>query len=155
MEPILPNCWPSMSLNIIVQIITYLWASFPAGRTVLWIQSHKLRNKLTQILHDNGRNTLKVIHWNAGGIRWENKTDRIKHFIADHNPDIACITEANLDYKVEDYETVIPGYIIVKPNTMDNLRYCRILLLIKEHVNYKIETEFMDNQTASIWIQHT
>ena len=98
------------------------------------------------------KKALKFVQWNLGSKRWENKIGTIKHLIEDFDPDIISISEANLFTEVEDYRRVIPGYRLILTNTMDEMKYCRLALLIKEEINFKLETEFMDSVTASIWI---
>ena len=123
------------------------------GRICREYQSHRKNNKKTKIENGNGRrNALKIVQWNLGSKRWENKLEDIKQLIEDFNPDIVSISEANLHCEVEDYKTVIPGYTAVLPNTMLVMGYCRIVMLVREDINFKLEIDYMDSVSASIWI---
>ena len=46
----------------------------------------------------------------------------------------------------------IGGYSLILPNTMDQLGYARIALLIKEDITNKILKQFMRPATSCIWI---
>ena len=117
-------------------------------------QSHKERNKSKKIENGNGRmkKALKIVQWNLGAKRWENKIGTMKHLIDDFDPDLICISEANLFTEVEDHLRVIPGYKLILTDTMEAMKYCRLALLIKDEISFKVETEYMDKVTASIWI---
>ena len=49
-------------------------------------------------------------------------------------------------------ERHIEGYTIVLPSTMLQMRYARIVLLIKEDINFKLLNQHIQQTTASIWI---
>ena len=75
--------------------------------------------------------------------------------LQEFNPDIFCLSEANLYREVESHEIYFPGYQMILPLTMDNLGYCRIILLVKDEINVKVERGLMDNKNASIWVSTT
>ena len=41
---------------------------------------------------------------------------------------------------------------MVLPDTMVVMKYCRLVMLIKEEINFKLEREYMDSVTASVWV---
>ena len=47
---------------------------------------------------------------------------------------------------------MIPGYRLVLTDTMDTLKYCRLVVLVKEEINFNVEKELMDKTSATIWI---
>ena len=44
---------------------------------------------------------------------------------------------------------------MVKTNTLENLKYCRMVVLIKEDLGIVVETmdELMDEESATIWLK--
>ena len=56
-----------------------------------------------------------------------------------------------------DIQTNILGYSMVKPLTHKNpkLEYSRVLLFVKDDLNYEIMKKQMDISTSSIWIKLT
>ena len=126
----------------------------PTGRNRASYLSRKKINKNKKMENGNGKTqkAIKIVQWNLGAKRWENKIDIIKHLIEDFDPDVACISEANLYTEVEDHLRIIPGYKLVTADTMTVMKYSRIVVLVKNEINFKIEREYMDSVTASIWL---
>ena len=116
---------------------------------------NKDRNKRIKSTNGNRngpRNLVKIIHWNMGSRFWPRKLEEVVALIEEKDPDLLFISEANLMADLPPEQRTVRGYNLVLPNTMVQLGYTRIILLIKEDINYKLLTQFMNNSTASIWV---
>ena len=63
------------------------------------------------------------------------------------------ITEANLWNNIELEDRQIPGHTMILPNTMVSLGHARIVLLVRNDVTVTKLDEFMDQETATIWVR--
>ena len=116
--------------------------------------SRKMRNKKIKSENGNGINSvLKITHWNLGAKFWLRKRIDIEALILEKDPDILFISEANLMEETPDEQRHIRGYKMVLSNTMEMRKYARIVLLIKEDIEFKLLPQFMFTGSASIWIQ--
>ena len=116
--------------------------------------SSKMRNKNVKARNGNGRsNIIKIIHWNAGGRKWENKLVEVEALLQEKNPEICFISEANLWADLPTEDRNIEGYNLLLPNTMSSLLHARIVLLVRTDVKVHILREHMDQDTAAIWLK--
>ena len=113
----------------------------------------KILNKMRRSTNGNIGDSLKVIHWNLGARLWTNKLEEIELLLTEKKPDLCFLSEANLWSYMEDHEITIPGHNIILPNTMKYLRHARIVLLVKDHLNIHKLNQYMDRDTASIWVR--
>ena len=122
-------------------------------RTLL--PSNKERNRKVRMENGNGfnNNIVKIYHWNAGPMYWNRKRDIIEALTLERQPDILVITEANLMCETSQEESHIQGYDMVLPLTMDTLGYSRVVMLVRQGINFKILDKCMDTGLASIYIQ--
>ena len=95
--------------------------------------------------------TLNVIHWNLGPRHWKNKVQDIQLLVATHKPDLAFLSEANLYPDTTAEESHIPGYSIVTTLDFDNNYNSRLVLLIREGFNTKIEKWLYGNKTSPVY----
>ena len=130
---------------------------FPgAGSTEVlkvWKSTHKSRNKLTKIVHGNGRKSVTIQHWNMGARNWIGKTDEARQLLSECNPDIFIVTEANLFEGTTAEQRLIEGYSEILPLTMELRKYCRVLIFVKDGLIVKTRKDFMDTETSSIWVE--
>ena len=120
-----------------------------------WLNS-RLRNSKVRAVNGNRgqfKQTLRLFHWNTGNGWWESKLDEVLAVIEEKDPDIFVVTEANLRANIPEEQTIIDGYEMVLPRTMNSQGYARIVLLIKEGVNYERLENCMDEGAASVWIR--
>ena len=73
--------------------------------------------------------------------------------IFEKDPDILFISEVNLMQEIPEEQRYIGGYKLVLPNSMESRGYARLILLIKEDINYKLLPQYMHMGFAAIWIQ--
>ena len=99
------------------------------------------------------RHSLSIVQWNAGNKHWHRKVEELEAFVLEKNPDLFFVTEANLMSDTPEYQTRIAGYYMVLPPTMQRLKYCRIVLLVRDGIQVKILEEHMDTDLASIWVK--
>ena len=120
-----------------------------------WKLSQKKLNKLTKIMNGNKNiKALKILQWNMGSRFLSKKRDEIQAIMDDMKPDIMVITEANMFCNEQDHLLNIEGYNIIKPKPWDNpqLKYDRVIILIKLELNYTVLDEFMEPDTSAIWL---
>ena len=121
---------------------------------VRWI-SNKQMNSRVRTTNGNIQNNsnLKILHWNGGARRWENKRLEIENLIMEESPDLCYISESNLWEDIDPADIDIFGYKTLFPNTMTSLKHVRLLLLIKDYLNYE-EIKINDNKEAAmVWIR--
>ena len=87
----------------------------------------------------NGGKCINVMHWNLGPRYWEKKRDEIQLLVDQHSPDYLYISEANLFQDTPEHQTLIEGYKLVTAKTMSKLKFSRIVLLVKEGMNFTVE----------------
>ena len=54
---------------------------------------------------------------------------------------------------LQDHEMVIPGHKLILPLTNQTMNHSRIVLIAKMELNVSIQTEYMDNSTATVWVK--
>ena len=123
---------------------------------IIWSFSRKVRNKFVKVTNGNRSdksNFLKIINWNLGPCLWINKTDDICHMTTDIRPDIAIISEVNLQYTEDLHLIDIPGYKI--NTTKDYLAHDLSILVVltKENLNYQILNDRMSENISTIWLK--
>ena len=119
-----------------------------------WL-SRKMRNKKIKMSNGNSRvkQVIKLVHWNMGSTWWERKKDEVLTVIEEYSPDILFISEANMRNDLPVFEKEIDGYDLIVPKTAARYGHARLVLLIREEVEYKIIENWMNNDSATIWIR--
>ena len=120
----------------------YLW-DIPS---VTWNANIKAEN-------GNGKNSLSVLHWNMGSRHWRRKTNEIVQILSEKHPDIFLISEANLQIETPLVESCIPNYSTVYPKTLKKTGVARLVALIKDGVHLEVKHDWMEDHTASIWME--
>ena len=116
-------------------------------------ESAKIRNRNVRSKNGNIVPKIKIIHWNVGGRLWCNKTEDVEALILQEKPHLLFISEANLWDSIEDEDRQIAGYSLILPNTMQSLGHARIVLLVRNDIHVSKINEYMDTETASIWVR--
>ena len=105
----------------------------------------------------NGNGHMKknvtILHWNMGAKHWPNKLTEIGAVIAQYLPDIFIVSESNLYDTVPEEDRNVAGYKLLLPKTTELFRVSRLLVLVKEDLEYKIVEELNDNKLAAIWLK--
>ena len=125
-----------------------------------WSEGRKRRNKRVKCTNGNGnrdKTSLKILQWNLGSKHWQKKRDTIQAMADELDPDIFIVTEANLFNDAPDILVNILGYKMVKPLTTENkkLQYSRVVMCVRNNLNFEILKKHMDSSTSSIWIKLT
>ena len=102
----------------------------------------KVKNKIQRSENGNGKNGLKIAHWNAGAKHWTRQRDEINAVILKTDPDILFISEANF----------INEYKLITSPTLVMHGYTRLILLVRENLDYKRLSHLEDQDIATIWI---
>ena len=134
------------------------WLAHPTienWRTYPCVQSSKLRNKSVKIVNGN-RNSFKqlsVMHWNLGARHWTNKLVELEALVTGKNPDLLFVSESNLWADVSHEDMHIPGHKIYLPAAMASMKHARIVLVARAELNVHVLTDYLDSETATIWIK--
>ena len=115
--------------------------------------ARKIANSKQHSKNGNRDRNYKILHWNGGSRLWKNKLLDLELLLNDRRPDLCFITEANLWEGFLDHETQIAGHKLVFPLTMKSMKHSRIMLIIREDIEYELMTEYMDEMTATIWVK--
>ena len=120
-----------------------------------WLVSNKKHNSKKKMENRNGslRQHINTIHWNMGAKQWQRKVLEIEAVILQFTPDIFIISEANMKMCLKDEEKNITGYSMVLPLSADKHGLARVVMLIRDGVNVKIQKHYMDRVVAAIWIK--
>ena len=115
--------------------------------------SPKKRNKNQKIKNGNRGSQLKIVHWNLGSRKWQNKTLDILSLIEEKKPSILAISEANLWDGLPQHEMQIEGYKLILPPTMGTLGYARVVMLVKNNLIVHKLDQHMENDLSAVWIR--
>ena len=125
--------------------------------TILTSQAHcssrKMRNKQIKQVNGNGKNSLQISHWNLGSKKWTNKRNQIQAYVDTVNPDVMFISEANLDEMTPLHESLITGFDITLPKTVQINGTARLVMLTKVDLEFELMENLMDDIVSSIWIK--
>ena len=113
--------------------------------------SSKLQNKLQHMKHGNRTTNYRIGHWNAGGRLWSNKILDLQLLLEEHKPDACYISEANLWEDTPQHMRHIEGYRLIFPKTMITMKHSRLILLIKEDIDFELTEKLMDDENPTIW----
>ena len=132
-----------------VGLLTVRWKP-----NVSWISS-KLMNRAIKSINGNRTqfSNLNIIHWNGGARKWVNKKPEIECLLAEKNPDVCFLSEANL-WDDEDFvDRDIPGYRIMLPNTLKSLKHARLIALVKSDLNANFIEDKTNKDAAMVWMK--
>ena len=115
--------------------------------------SAKIRNRIIKSKNGNRVPSIKIIHWNVGTKLWTNKKTEIEALLLQEKPHMCFITEANLWNHIDTEDRQIPGHYIILPNTMISMGHARIVLLVRDDLSVHKLDEFMNTETATIWVR--
>ena len=97
---------------------------------------------------------IKNMHLNIRSLK--NKVFEIKHIIKEHSPHILGLSECELR-KVDGYfdenELKVPGYSILFPNSWNSLGFARVLVYVKDTLDYVQVKELEDDLAQSVWLK--
>ena len=124
-------------------------------RKVSSLISNKLRNVRKKMENGNGtlRQHINAIHWNMGAKQWQRKVEEIEAVVLQFTPDVFIVTEANMKMDLLEQEREIKGYTMLLPLSADEHGLARLVMLIREGIEVKIQRQFMDNIVAAVWIK--
>ena len=117
-----------------------------------WAPGSKLRNKAIKITNGNG-DLIKIVNWNLGPRLWVNKTNDIIHMLQDVSPDLAIISEANLQSAAEPHAINIPGYKLLTTKDYETGGTSRLVVLVQENFNIKVMEEKKEHGISTIWME--
>ena len=128
---------------------------------LIWTRPSKLKNRDKKA--ENGNigekvikekvNNLKVVTWNLGSRLFRNKVDDLSHMVSDIIPDIAVITEANLQLSTDGYRVNIENYDIITTKDYNTLGVSRLVILVRNNLNYQLMNEKMEQEISTIWLK--
>ena len=101
----------------------------------------------------NGKNTIKIMHWNGGSKFWIRKVEEIELIVDESSLDLIFMYEANLFSMDHDYQTNMEGHTLYHPKSMSIYNHSRLILLARSELNISIQLEHMEPEVASIWVK--
>ena len=124
------------------------------GSTKGWLTNLQ-RNKRIKSQNGNIMNSqvLKIFHWNKGSSWWEKKIPEIESLIEMKKPDLLFISEANMKVGISEHLKVFEGYTTVHPKTASRYGYSRLVLFIREEIDFLLLDPLMTDHEASIWVK--
>ena len=98
---------------------------------------------------------IKISHWNKGGSFLINRMTEIKNVIAQHQPQILGISEANLLNVHDPCLAAIQDYNLHVCPTISNptLRKSRIVVYTHKNIIAKLRPDLMSDMYSSIWLE--
>ena len=123
------------------------------GNRSRFFPATKLSNRQKIAYNGNRNESYKIGHWNGGSRMWKNKLLELEIMLGQMRPDLCYITEANLWKGTPPHEKEIEGYRLVLPKTLNTMNHARIILLVREGINIEILNDYMDGETATIWVK--
>lgn len=94
-----------------------------------------------------GHKSLKVTTWNAATFHFE-RAHQFRIFLERHSPDLAIITESELDLP-DAAAMVVDGYnVVYDPDTSK----VRCLMLIKKSIKYTLIPHLIDQNVPMLWV---
>ena len=133
--------------------ITHIFRAAGSEMYYLWDIPSTTWNANIKAENGNGRNALSVLHWNMGSRQWRHKTYDIVQFLSEKHPDICLISEANLQIETPLVESCIPNYSAVYPKTFEQTEVARLVALVRDGIHTEVRYDWMEDHTASIWME--
>ena len=145
---------PVPSITYVSLHSSQLWQPPNPGYTIPTISS-KLQNKIAHIMYGNRQEGVKLTHWNAGGKFLEKKMPEIESLVSRLHSSILGISESNLKSSHDLTKVQLPGYQLLTSQTLNNaqLNVSRVVVYVKDELNYKLRPDLMDDSFSSIWIE--
>ena len=112
-------------------------------------------NAFIKAFNGNIKNCINIAHWNGSSShlgkssKGKEKVEHMKFLLNKHNIDVQGLSEANLFNSVENAEIKINKYKVLR----QNLNVSRLVVYVKEDLDYKLVEELMDPDIAAIWIE--
>ena len=160
-----PNCflmgnssWPGSSCT------SSSWSSWPwdPGRqetasTALnpWMD-HKQKNKAVHILNGNrDRKGIRLAHWNPGSAYLPNKMTELELAVAEHQPHLLGISEANFKTVHDSEDVQIADYELFFSKTLKNpdLGISRVVCYKHSSLVGSLRHDLMSDNFSSIWME--
>ena len=112
------------------------------------------RNFLAKYLNGNRSKGIVNAHLNIRSLN--NKVIEVKNIIKQHNPNILGLSESELKKVngVFDVEKLkIPGYKLLFPKSWDSKGYARVVVYVKNSLEFEQMDDLEDEEVQSIWIR--
>ena len=118
--------------------------------------SSKQRNRLVKATNGNRDSKgIRLAHWNPGSAHLRNKMDTLELVVADHQPHLLGISEANFK-KVHDVEDVqLQDYELFFSKTLENndLAISRVVCYKHNSLVGGVRADLMCDNFSSIWME--
>ena len=90
-----------------------------------------------------------------GSKFWIRKYEEVQAILDEHNPDVLFLMEANIFFEDPECSLSIEDYKMVRPATWKHpdLRYAKIIPLIKQNINFEVLDRYMEEHLSTIWIK--
>ena len=136
--------------KIYKQITTKSKSNFLKCKKTMNKEAHSKNGNINKFTGDKG---LKLFHWNKGNAHFQNKISELQILIQEHDPDILCISEANLKGTPTNIGSQFKGYICETNLMHKNVGISRNILFIKRGIPYKRRSDLENKEICTIWIE--
>ena len=98
---------------------------------------------------------LKLIQYNKGNSDFKNKISEIQLLLQNHNPDILCLSEANIKKDHIYYLKQFPNHDFELSIMHTNVGLARNVIIVKKEVKYIRRMDLENGENSMIWIEVT
>ena len=117
---------------------------------------HKQKNKAVHILNGNrDRKGIRLAHWNPGSAYLHNKMTELKLAVAEHQPHLLGISEANFKAVHDSEDVQIAEYELFFSKTLENpnLGISRVVCYKHNSLVGGLRPDLMSDSFSSIWME--
>ena len=112
-----------------------------------------LGNKFMKIT--NGNVSKRFLHWNGGSAYLENKLDKLESLIAEEQPLVLAVSEANWRQETDVISVNLENYtcLALKAIRNENIRMSRVVVYVRKDVKYKRRFDLENDVDAMLWLE--
>ena len=116
---------------------------------------HSKQNKLTKIINGNieKNKTLKIVQCNKDNALFINSIHTINEIIQNHNPDVICLSEANITPDYTRYINMFPEYNFELNLMYNDIGLSRNIIMIRNYIPYMRRNDLENTTICSIWLE--
>ena len=102
---------------------------------------------------ETSKKNMVLMNWNKGNSKFSSRIDTIRHIIAQHQPDIFTIQEANISKSDDIRLAQVQGYYLEIDQLIESKNLARVATYINHNIRYKRLHELESKIEPVIWIE--
>ena len=115
-------------------------------------------NKIMHILNGNiayskDYKKIKIAHFNKGNYNFANRVSEIQIVLKKFNPDILCVSEANVKSNFKCYVNQFPEFYFELNKMHNTIGLSRNIMMVSKKLCYKRRYDLEQDLTCTIWIE--